>query len=109
QGTHGGMVVQRMKSLTLFSLLLLAAVPLLAGGTVEVKLKLPQRARLDLAGRKSVVVAPFIVVSKEGEGNAKLKGKNIDVQKEFDRYVQKVLKRETTLKVIAPGPVDFPV
>jgi hypothetical protein len=93
---------------TLLSLLLLAALPASAG-TVEVKLKLPQRARLDLAGRKSVVVAPFIIVSKEGESNAKLKGKNIDVQKEFDRYVQKVLKRETSLKVIAPGPVDFPV
>src|SRR4029079_12589303 len=46
---------------------LAAALALCAGvakaGTVEVKLKLPVRAALDLTGRKKLVVAPFIVVS----------------------------------------------
>ena len=36
-------------------------------------------------------------------------GRDIDVQKEFDRYLVKVLRRETELKVIEPGPVDYPV
>jgi hypothetical protein len=83
----------------------LAAAPLSAG-SIEVKLKLPQRARLNLQGRKSIAVTPFVVVSKEGESKAQ--GKNIDVQKEFGRYLAKVLRRETELKVLDSGPVDFP-
>lgn len=83
-----------------------ASLPAFAG-SVEVQLKLPQRARLDLQGRKTLAVAPFIVVSKEGAD--KVQGRDIDVQKEFERYLVKVLRRETDLKIIEPGPVDFPV
>ncbi|HLX10288.1 MAG TPA: flagella assembly protein FlgT middle domain-containing protein [Thermoanaerobaculia bacterium] len=83
----------------------LAAAPVLAG-SIEIKLKLPQRARLNLQGRKSIAVTPFVVVSKEGE--TKLQGKSIDVQKEFGRYLFKVLRRETELKILDAGPVDFP-
>jgi hypothetical protein len=93
------------RSLVLATLLALAAVPALAG-SVEVKLKLPQRARLDLQGRKSLAVTPFVVVKQEGA--QKIKGRDIDVQKEFDRYLIKVLRRETQLKIVDPGPVDFP-
>jgi len=92
--------------LALLALAATTAAPLSAG-SFEVKLKLPQRARLDLQGRKVLAVAPFVVVSQEGEG--RLKGKNIDVQKEFARYLLKVLRRETELKVIETGPVEMPV
>ena len=98
-----------MKSIRLgtFAVLaVLAASPVLAG-SVEVQLKLPQRARLNLQGRDTLAVAPFIVVSKEGAD--KVQGRDIDVQKEFERYLLKVLRRETELKIIEPGPVDFPV
>jgi hypothetical protein len=93
------------RSLVLATLLSLAALPALAG-SVEIKLKLPQRARLDLQGRKSLAVTPFVVVKQEGA--QKIKGRDIDVQKEFDRYLLKVLRRETQLKIVEPGPVDFP-
>ncbi|MFY9826506.1 MAG: hypothetical protein WAM82_34405 [Thermoanaerobaculia bacterium] len=93
------------RPLVLATLLSLAALPALAG-SVEVKLKLPQRARLDLQGRKSMAVTPFVVVKQEGA--QKIKGRDIDVQKEFDRYLIKVLRRETQLKIVEPGPVDFP-
>lgn len=93
------------RSLVLATLLSLAALPALAG-SVDVKLKLPQRARLDLQGRKSLAVTPFVVVKQEGA--QKIKGRDIDVQKEFDRYLIKVLRRETQLKIVDPGPVDFP-
>ncbi len=93
------------RTLVLAGLLSLVALPALAG-SVEVKLTLPQRARLDLQGRKSLAVTPFVVVSQEGA--EKVKGRDIDVQKEFNRYLLKVLRRETQLKVIEPGPVDFP-
>ena len=78
------------------------------GGGVEVHLKLPQRARLNLQGRNSLAVAPFIVVSKEGEAQ-RTNRRDIDVQKEFARYLLKVLRRETTLKIVEPGPIDYPV
>jgi hypothetical protein len=93
------------RSLVLAAVLSLAALPALAG-SVDVKLKLPQRARLDLQGRKSLAVTPFVVVKQEGA--QKIKGRDIDVQKEFDRYLIKVLRRETQLKIVEPGPVDFP-
>jgi hypothetical protein len=95
------------KIATLLSLLLAAtALPALAA-SVEVKLKLPQRARLNLQGRSSLAVAPFIVVTKEGADRTQRR--DIDVQKEFERYLLKVLRRETELKVIEPGPVDYPI
>ncbi len=83
----------------------LAAAALFAA-TVEVKLTLPVRARLDLAGRKTIAPVPFIMVSREGEG--RIPGRDIDVQDEFERYLLKLLRRETGLKVIEVGPVDFP-
>jgi hypothetical protein len=91
---------------TLAALLSFAPLPAFAAG-VEVRLKLPQRAKLDLQGKSSLAVSPFIVVSQEGA--ERLQGRDIDVQKEFERYLLKVLRRETELKVIEPGPVDYPV
>ena len=74
--------------------------------TVDVKLNLPVRARVDLTGRKSVTLAPFMVVSREGERDSRLK--NVDIQKEFARYLTKLVKRESDLKVVDSGPVDYP-
>jgi hypothetical protein len=77
-----------------------------AAGPVEVKLTLPVRARLDLAPYRTIAPVPFIMVSQEGEG--RIPGRDVDVQGEFERYLVKLLRRETSLKVIDPGPVDFP-
>lgn len=75
-------------------------------GTTEVSLTLPVRARLDLAGRRTIAPTPFIMVSQEGEGQ--LPGRDIDVQEEFERYMEKLVRRETDLKVVEVGPVDYP-
>jgi hypothetical protein len=87
------------------------AVALLAApawaATTEIRLQLPQRARLDLTGRETITLAPFLVVSQEG--SERMRGRSIDVQKEFERYLLKVLRRDTTLKVVESGPVDYPV
>ena len=91
----------RRLPLLVAALFTLASLPVL-GGTQEVKLVLPQRAKLDLQGRKTLAVSPFIVVSQEGAD--RVRGRNIDVQKEFERYLLKVLRRETSLKIIEPGP-----
>lgn len=89
-------------------LLALVAAPLawLEAGTVEVRLKLPQRAKLDLQGRKTIAVTPFVVVSEEGE--QRLQGRTLDVQGEFERYLLKTLRRETDLKTIETGPINLP-
>src|SRR5689334_58207 len=58
--------VKRNHTWILAILLLLASLAP-AQAAVEVRLKLPQRAKLDLTGRKTLAVAPFIVVSQEGE------------------------------------------
>lgn len=85
--------------------LAVAAAPAWAG-TVEVRLSLPVRARLDLTNKSSLVVAPFVVVRQEGEG--RIQGSSIDVQDEFERYMVKILRRETDLRIIEPGPIDYP-
>ncbi len=79
--------------------------PLLAG-EVEVKLTLPVRARIDLEERKTLAPVPFIMVSREGEG--RIPGQDIDIQDEFERYLTKLLRRETDLKILETGPVSFP-
>ena len=83
----------------------LAAAPLCAAA-LEVRLALPVRSRIDIADRKTVVIAPFLVVSKEGEDEAALR--NVDVEKEFERYLTKLIKRESDLKLVETGNVDYP-
>jgi hypothetical protein len=80
--------------------------PAADAGTTEVKLTLPVRARLDLTGKRTIAPAPFIMVSREGEG--RLPGRDIDVQGEFERYIFKLVRRETDLKVIEVGFLDYP-
>ncbi len=84
----------------------LAAAPPARAQSVDVKVKLPQRARLDLQGRESLAVAPFLVVTQEGQ--ERFQGKDFDVQKEFERYLLKVLKRDTDLKIVESGPLELP-
>jgi hypothetical protein len=99
--------VRQRKSWWIALLVTVVGVAPAAAGTLEVRLTLPQRAKLDLAGRKALAVAAFLVVSQEGA--ERMKGRDIDVQKEFDRYLLKVLRRETELKVIEAGPIEYPI
>lgn len=86
--------------------LLLPVLPVPAAAQVEVRLLLPQRSKLDLRGREKITATPFLVVSQEGQDRSQTR--DIDVQKEFERYLLKVLRRETELDVVEPGPVDYP-
>ncbi len=88
----------------LASLAGLAAGP--AGADVQVRLLLPQKAKLDLRGKDSVTVVPFLVIAREGERQGP--EQDIDVEVEFTRYLQKILRRETDLRVVEPGPVNYP-
>lgn len=94
-----------MRSFVLFLLCLTAATASWAE-VVEIELTLPLPARLDLRDRNNVVVTPFLTVSFDGESSDEIRG--VDVQKEFDSYIKRVLRRNTKLKVLESGPLDFP-
>lgn len=92
---------------------LVAALGLLAVGAapparadVEVTMSLPQPAKLDLRGKSSLAVTPFLVVAQEGETRGP--DRDVDVEGEFLRYLEKILRRETDLRVVEPGPVGYP-
>ena len=78
----------------------------LSATVVQVKLKLPVRAALDLTGRKKLVVAPFLVVRQEGETS--FRGRDLNVKEDFHRYLLKVLRRDTTLTVEEVEAIDYP-
>jgi len=92
-------------ALILGALVALAAAPAVRA-EVEVKLKLPQRAKIDLQGKETVAVAPFIVVTKEGQESPA--GRDVDIEQEFSRFLEKLLRRETDLRVVETEPVELP-
>lgn len=88
--------------------LVLMAVPALPvrAEQVEVRLALPVRARIDLLDRKTLTVTPFLVLSQEGSDSIERRG--VNVEKEFDRYLRRLIRRNTRLKILDSGPVDYP-
>jgi hypothetical protein len=95
---------RRLPILLSFLLALGAALP--AQAQVEVRLKIPQRAKLDLRGKETVTVVPFLVVAEEGETPGA--ERDVDVEAEFTRYLEKILRRETDLRLVEAGPVGYP-
>jgi hypothetical protein len=76
--------------------LLLLAVPALAG-VREVELRLPVRAKLAVAGQERVYVGPFMRESQGDEGSVQL---SFDVAAEFERYLRRLLRKETRFNII---------
>ncbi|TNF75004.1 MAG: hypothetical protein EP299_06575 [Acidobacteria bacterium] len=91
-----------------FQLMMLASLMSfpVAAGTVDVNFSLPVKARLDMRDYDSVTVAPFIVVNEEGQETVERRG--IDINKEFKRYLNRLLRRNTRLKIVDSGPLDYP-
>lgn len=91
-------------TLVVFAFFIALVEPALAS-SVEVRLRLPVRARLDLADKRTITVAPFLVVTQEEEA---VNPGDVDVESEFEGYLMRLLKRKTHLKVVEAGPVDYP-
>ncbi len=89
-----------------FALLAALGTGAAGAGWVQVKLKLPVRAALDLTGHKKLAVVPFQVVKQEGEST--FRGKDVDIRGDFHRYLIKVLKRDSGLDVEAAEGVEYP-
>lgn len=98
--------MRRVDIATALCLLAAVATPA-AAGVVRVQLTLPVRAGIDLEGRRNLGVAPFLVVRQEGQ-SARLRGRDVDIRGEFERYLLKVLRRDTDLTVSAFESVSFP-
>lgn len=81
------------------------ASPLVAMPT-EVRLELPVRAQIALDDHRTIAALPFVVLS--GEGDGRVRGRDVDVRAELERYLVKLLRRDTPLKVVEPGPVELP-
>lgn len=80
--------------------------PAVAANTVEVRFRVPVRARLDLTNVETVTLAPFLVVTQEGEMPIQRRG--VNVQEEFEGYLKRILRRRTRLKFVTAGPIDYP-
>jgi hypothetical protein len=97
-----------VKAPALWATALAVAIAVPAAADVEVRLQLPVRAKVDLAGRRTVARAPFRVVGRVGSGGERARGSALDVEKEFERYLTKLIRRETQLKVVEARAVDYP-
>ena len=67
------------------------------GGVREVELRLPVRAKLAVAGQERVYVGPFLRESQGDEGGPRL---SFDVAGEFERYLRRLLRKETRFALI---------
>jgi hypothetical protein len=82
-------------------------VPLAAfGGVMEVKLKLPVKPKLQIAGDEKVAIAPFIIASKGEKRNDR--AAKVDVQAEFGRYLRKQLTKSTKLRLVDAPQMRLP-
>jgi hypothetical protein len=75
-------------------------------GVIEVKLKLPLKPKLQIAGDEKVAIAPF-VIANNGEKKTDRASK-VDVQSEFQRYLHKQLSKSTKLKLIDTPATRLP-
>ena len=66
-------------------------------GVLEVKLKLPVKPKLQIAGDERIAIAPFVIATGERRNDRAAK---VDVQAEFNRYLKKQLAKSTKLRVV---------
>jgi hypothetical protein len=88
-------------------LMLALLIPLAANaGVTEVRMKLPVKAKLALAGDEKIGIAPFII----GAGGEKKndRASKVDIQSEFQRYLRKQLTKSTKLNVVTVPATRLP-
>lgn len=86
--------MRRAVGALVISLLPLAA----AAGVTEVKLKLPLKAKLQIAGDEKIAIAPFVIANNGERRNDR--ASKVDIQSEFQRYLRKQLTKSTKLKLV---------
>ncbi len=76
-------------------------------GVVEVKLKLPVKPKLSVAGDEKLVVAPFVINPADRDTKVDRASK-VDVQAEFARYIKKQITKSTKMRVVDAGDTTLP-
>jgi len=76
---------------------LLLSATLAGAGVREVELALPVRPKLALTGHEKVYVGPFV---RENRGDEAVPELAFDVAAEFDRYLRRLVRKETKLVVV---------
>ena len=90
-----------------FAMVFAALVPFTAAaGVLEVKLKLPVKPKLNIAGDEKIAIAPFIIASKGEKRNDR--AAKVDIQTEFNRYMKKQLAKSTKLRIVDSPGVRLP-
>jgi TolB-like protein len=64
----------------------------------EVKLKLPLKPKLQIAGDEKIAIAPFVIANNGERKNDR--ASKVDIQSEFQRYLRKQLTKSTKLKLV---------
>jgi len=83
------------------------SIPFVASaGVLEVKMKLPVKPKLQIAGDEKIAIAPFIISSKGEKKNDR--AAKVDVQAEFGRYLKKQLTKSTKLRIIEAPQTRLP-
>ncbi len=70
-------------------------------GPREVELALPVRPKLALTGKERVYIGPFLRESRDDAGAQRI---TFDVAQEFERYLRRLLRRET--KLVLPPAIE---
>jgi hypothetical protein len=79
------------------SLTVLLTAAAAVAGVREVQLALPVRAKLPLTGHEKLYVGPFVRESHGDEPAARL---GFDVAREFDRYLRRLLRKESKFALV---------
>ena len=87
-----------MRPASVAAALMLAAASATAG-VREVELALPVRSKLALTGHERIYVGPFV---RERKGDERAQELAFDVAAEFERYIRKLLRKETKFIVLPP-------
>ncbi|HVN75823.1 MAG TPA: hypothetical protein VMT19_05855 [Thermoanaerobaculaceae bacterium] len=82
-----------------FAIVSVLAAASASAGIREVELALPVRSKLALTGHERLYVGPFV---RERKGDEKAQELAFDVAAEFERYIRKLLRKETKYVLLAP-------
>jgi len=85
-----------MRRASLAGVLILAAATA-GAGVREVELALPVRSKLAFTGHERIYVGPFV---RERRGDEKRQQLSFDVAAEFERYMRKLLRKESKLVIL---------
>jgi hypothetical protein len=85
--------MNRVAAVVVLSLMPVAAL----AGVTEVKLKLPLKPKLQIAGEEKVAIAPFVIANREKKND---RASKVDIQAEFQRYLKKQLTKSTKLRLV---------